>query len=391
MSEWRTDGPRACGKAELPEVIQLVDGIMRVGSDQSMYTDYPLVYRDANLGNIRIIKADNRLASVVPFIPRAAEVEGSRFSIGIISPTATAESFRRKGLASLCLADCLRLMNERDIELSVLWTKVETFPFYEAAGYAGVRHQEYVFDCAPSDAACFENRGEDVVEYRPGHAAQLDRIRSMHEQDGSLIVRQADEYAPLFQLPKMKTLLALRHNQPEAYLVVSAAANKPGLIEGGGSERALETLLHAALQSFGTEREGTVPAYSYRTSCALGRLLDRKLPHRRREMDQGPMMVRINRVTTFMENVRGWLEKKNAGLECAFSLRVTDTGERISFRMSGGRLTLGRETMDHHYELSARALVPVLFGPHPARPAEVPKLPESFFSLPLPVWMLDRS
>ena len=69
------DGPRACRKHELHDVIALVNAVMREGSDQSFLTDYPLVYQDNNLPNIFVIKVDGDMASVVPFLPRQVVVE----------------------------------------------------------------------------------------------------------------------------------------------------------------------------------------------------------------------------------------------------------------------------------------------------------------------------
>ena len=109
------DGPRECTKGDLAGVIALVDGEMRAGSSQSMLTDYPLVYADANLGNVRIMKAGGEVVSVVPFIERKVEAGGCRFSVGIISPTATAASHRRKGYGLACLRSCVERMTRENI------------------------------------------------------------------------------------------------------------------------------------------------------------------------------------------------------------------------------------------------------------------------------------
>src|SRR6476661_4692845 len=81
------DGPRPARPADLPEVIALVDAAMRAGTDQTLLTDYPLVYDPANLHNVRVLRVDGELASVVPVLPRDAVVAGRLIRIGIISPT----------------------------------------------------------------------------------------------------------------------------------------------------------------------------------------------------------------------------------------------------------------------------------------------------------------
>src|SRR5260370_40250375 len=129
------DGPRGCTKAELHEVIALVDKEMRQGTDQSMLTDYPLVYLDKNLENIRILKVDGEAAAEVPILPKIVVMEDFRFNIGNISPTATASQHRMKGYGLQCVNSCVQRMNQIGCELSVLWTGVPIFPFYEKAGF----------------------------------------------------------------------------------------------------------------------------------------------------------------------------------------------------------------------------------------------------------------
>ena len=71
---------------------------MRQGMDQTMLTDYPLVYQESNHPNIRVIKVDGRTVSVVPFLLRTVDVEDVSFTIGIISPTATDPEHRHRGI-----------------------------------------------------------------------------------------------------------------------------------------------------------------------------------------------------------------------------------------------------------------------------------------------------
>lgn len=376
-------------KIDLPELIQLVDKEMRNGSDQSVFTDYPLVYREDNLENIRMIKVDNRIASVVPYIPQKGVIEGSSFSIGIISPTVTSPEHRKQGYASKCLQDCINRMNKKEIDLSVLWTKLATFPFYEKAGYQGVRNQDYIYKCEKSDACKFAQYGEEIIEYNPQDQKFLASIQQMHEKEVTLVERNANSYSYLFNLPKTKTLLAISNNKVTAYLLISNAVNKPGLIEGGGDEKSLETLIHFALISL--EDNKYYSGYSYRTESVLGNLLRKKLSGKQKVMTQGGMMIRINNIEGFVNKLRKWLETKNSRKECNFSIYVHDTEECLSFRMTNGKLTIGNERMANHFEMSRRTLTSALFGPYFENSTDIPDFIKAFFTLDFSIWMLDRS
>ena len=66
MTELPIEGPRACTAADLPGVIALVDAAMRSGTGQTMWTDYPLVYRESNLENIRIVRVGGEVVGKSP-------------------------------------------------------------------------------------------------------------------------------------------------------------------------------------------------------------------------------------------------------------------------------------------------------------------------------------
>lgn len=388
--------PQPCSQADLPSMIALVDSIMRVGSDQSMLTDYPLVYRRANLKNVRIIKsvpdpttqAQSNVVAVVPFIRRPMTIAGCHFSIGIISPTATHPDHRHKGYGSACLQSCLEQMSTDKIDLSVLWTREATFPFYEQSGYQAVRTQNTLYRCTQQDAALFRDYGHLVVLYDRAASHHLAAIMQLHNQESVGVVRQADEAAALFALPKMQTWLALDGEQVVAYLVVSLASNKFGLIEGGGAESGLQTLLHHALRKWaGTE---PIPVYGYLTPSVLGDLLERTLPERR-EPRASNMMIRINQVRPFLEKIRPWLAQKGNTREDAFSLYVADTNETIAFLFSKEGLQLGAEPQAHHAVLTRQQLTSVLFGEHLARRVSVPAFAAELFPFYFPLWVLDSS
>lgn len=383
------DGPRASTKAEVPEMIAMVNSVMRQGSDQSFMTDYPQVYDDANLENIFILKAAGEMACVVPFIPRNVEIAGCRFRVGIISPTATAPLHRRKGYALRCLRACTDKMTRDGIELSVLWTLVPTFKFYEHGGYQGVDSPDGIYGCRKTDAALFSDGGQRIAVYDPGSRQWLDDMRAMHEQEVTGIVRGAEDYAALFSLPKMKTLIALDGSRPVGYLLVSRATNKPGLVEAGGSAVAVETLVGHALNALDGEEE--MAAYSYQTSTLLGNLLDEKLPERRQPRTADNMMVRLNNVRDFMQSISPWLAQRSGPATRTFSMPISDNEEPLEFEFSSTGLKLSREALSPRVELSRRELTSIVFGPHAERPVETPQAMRGLFPFYFPIWILDHS
>ncbi len=382
------EGPQACSPEDLPEVIALVDSAMREGSDQTMLTDYPLVYLDSNLENIRIIKSDGKVVSVVPFLLRPVIVDDCSFSIGIISPTATYPEHRRKGFGLGCLKSCIERMNRVDCELSILWTQVATFPFYECGDYQAVRYQGWTYTCRREDAQLFRNNGERIIPYDPETKLYLADIGRIHRRDVFGVDRSLEEQASLFGLPKTTTLIALEQDQPAGYLMISSASNKHGLVEAGGTVSALETLLQHALS--GLKPEESIEAYDNLTRTELGAVLQGNFSDRRLVYEKS-MMIRINQPTGFLRRIAPWIESRNGGVSREFSLNITDAQEQISFRFSESGLQLGEERFANHLETTRRELTSWVFGAHPARPSSRPNILSRLFPFYFPIWQLDQS
>ena len=377
-----------CTQRELPEVIGLVDDAMRQDMDQTMLTDYPLVYHESNHPNIRIIKVDGRTVSVVPFLLRSIDTEGTSFTIGIISPTATDPDHRHRGYGLACLRSCLASMEEMGCDLSVLWTRIATFPFYEHGAFEPVRYQEWIYNCTREDGGRFQDHGEEVTRYHPSTVTHLDRIRSMHEAEAYGVRRSRSEWKALLQLPLLHTLVAGEDGTATGYLIVSGAGNKPGLIEAGGTIEAVETLYSHALRKL---PEGAqVQSYDPLTGSTAGRLLERKLPGRR-QLTTKSMMIRINCPTAFLRKIRPWLERRTGSGGEEFSIDVTDAAEQISFRSTREGLILGQERLDRHYELTRRELTSLVFGAHPVRGQETAGIETPLFPFYFPLWQLDQS
>ena len=387
MESLKIDGPRACTKADLPEVIALVDSELgRRGTDQTMLTDYPLVYQDKNLENVRILRVNGELASVVPFVVWPVELDGCRFSFANISPTATAVPHRKKGYGRLCLEDCIRRMEAIDCDLSILRTQVATFPFYEGGDYQAVQNQGWIYRCTRDDAQKFVHHGEDIELPNRLAPDQMAAVQAMHEKEITGARRSAERCRLLFSLPKMRTLLAYRDKALVGYLVVSAARNMPGLLEAGGDPAAVETLVGRALSEL--PEAGFYNAHANLTDSVLRQVLEMRLSDRRQPTPEN-RMIRINLTTAFLRRIAPWLEKKNRGIETSFSL--TAGGETISFQFDKRGLKLGSARLDRHHELSRRELVSAVFGAHSSYPPEAKRSIDGLPVYSFPVFMLDRS
>ena len=380
--------PETIGPEDLQEAISIVDMAMREGSDQTFLTDYPLVYRDANLKNIHVCRHAGHIVAEVPYIPRHVAHAGCNFRIGIISPTATHPDFRRQGYGIANVHAAVRQMTRECVHVSVLWTALPTFAFYQHAGYQGVREQMKIYPIFRDDAAIFDDGGHRVQQLDPTITEHLEQVVALHRAEPAGVYRADDEYVPLLTLPKMVTHLAFSQDKVKAYLIESHASNKPGLIEGAGESDALATLMRHVLRSL--PDDAPILGYGYLASSSLGDLLESVLQERRRPWGEEAMM-RINLVRPFFNAIAPWLAKQSRDRHMTFSIEVVDANETISFDLDDGRVNLGDTTCDNHHQLTRRELTAAVFGENLAQRVAVPEPMRRIFPFYFPIWELDHS
>ncbi len=382
------EGPRGAGRADVPGVIGLVDAAMRQGSDQTMLTDYPLVYADANLPNVQVVTVDGRPVATAPVLPRRVEGPGAAFGLGVISPTATDPALQHRGYGAACVRECIARMDSIGLELSVLWTQVATFPFYELNGYQAVERYGATYSLRRAEAARFGAPAERVstLSDEPGRLAQ---VLALHETAGPGMVRSPDEARALFGLPKMTTWLALDGDRVAAYLLESRATNKPGLLEAAGEPAAIGGLVARVVG--GLADDAAIDLHVGFAPDGLEVLATAALAGRAPVPFAGNMMLRLNDPAGFLRAIRGWLVTNRPGDSRSVSFTVVDAGVTVSIESRAFGVAIGSKVLPGHVDLTRRDLTSALFGAHPDRPVTVPAplawLPR--FHVPIPV--LDRS
>ena len=392
------DGPRACQASEFEEVIALINQVFRGGTDQDIRKDYPLVFNHSKMEYMRILKVDGMVVAHVPVWPREAIIGEDRLRFGIISPTVTHPNYRRRGYATCCLRDCIRIMDEEDVSVSVLWTLEATFPFYQQSGWEAVGSQGRLYQLSPKDHVLFESGTFDVVQYDPRSTDAFDAMMKLHDAEPHRIARTPEEYRALFSLPQTKTFLAMNGKEVAAYLMFGEGVNKPGLIEGEGETGALETLVNHVLLERKTESE--IQVLLPLVPSNLGRLIEEKKPGSGRRIEEakgvGYQMMRVNSLEKLLRQIKHHLRSRSAGLHGIISLVCRETDETVTLRFRDGEVDLSTKRLTEVVVLTRRELTQLIFGPHPAVPSlefsgAIGEILNTVFPVYVPIWELDHS
>ena len=391
------EGPRGCKKEEFEEVIALINSVFREGTDQDISTDYPLVFNKSQLKNMRIIKEDDRVVCHIPVVPREVVASDDRFTIAIIGPTVTHLDYRQRGYGTLCLRDCIHIMEEKGYDLSVLWTEEATFPFYQKSGWEAVASQGWLYHLDLVDAELFQGRSFDLLEYDPINENYIDDIMRLHEAEPYRIIRWPSDYRALSALPNITTCLAMEKREIVAYLTFGEGMNKPGIIESGGKLTGLEALVRKVLLERGSA-EG-IDALIPLTSSALGHLLKNKRAGEKYPIEEkgavGYQMVRVNSLRSFLRKIKNYLVKKTVDLEDDLSLICKESGEEVTLKFCDGEVNFPTEKSQNQVVLSRREISQLIFGPYRAVESTKAKggageILERIFPYYFPIWEIDH-
>ena len=392
------DGPRACAAEEFDGVIEMLNRVFREGSDQSAQTDYPLIFDPARREYMRVISVDGVVVAHVPAAPRGVVIDGDMFTLAIIGGTVTHPDHRHRGYATACLRDGVRIMVERGWPVSVLWTIEPTFPFYRNSGWEAVGSQGWMYTLAADEVAQLRPSHHRIGVYEPGSHEHLIAIREIHDREPLRIARSPDEYAVLFSLPKMHTLLAFEDAAVAAYLTVGHGSNKPGLVEGGGNRHALEALVRHARAEWPADEELQVVLPL--TPCLLGDVVDAIKPGQRRPAEEasgiGFQMMRVNDFGLLMRQIGNHLRRRSAGIRGEVCVVCEDTDEAVSLRLRDGEVQVTDKRLPEPVTLSRRQLAQLVFGGHASVPplelhGSGAQLLDALFPLYVPIWEIDHS
>ena len=392
------DGPRACRASDFEEVIALINQVFRAGTDQDIRTDYPLVFNRAKMEYMRILKVDGVVVAHVPVWLREAVVGEDRVGIGIISPTVTHPDYRRRGYATLCLRNCIRIMEDEGVPVSVLWTLEATFPFYQQSGWEAVGSQGWLYRLRPEEHTLFESGTFDIVQYDPRNTDSFNAMMNFHDAEPHRVTRTSEEYRALFSLPQTTTFLAMNGEEVVAYLMFGEGTNKPGLIEGGGDMAGLETLVRHVLLD--READSEIQVLLPLIPSNLGQLIEEKKPRSGRPIEEakgvGYQMMRVNSLEKLLRQIKNRIRSKSAGLRGDVCLVCRETDEAVTLKFNGGDVDISTERLVEAVVLTRRELTQLIFGAHPAaKPIECSgvtgEILQTIFPFYVPIWELDHS
>jgi len=116
------EGPRGAEVDELSEVLDLVNLVFRTsrGMKPTMQEEFPLLFNEKNVENLRIIKVDGKIVSHVGIFECDAIIHGCRLKVGMIGAVCTHPDYRGRGFATRLVEDAMSKMRRDGVNIVMI-------------------------------------------------------------------------------------------------------------------------------------------------------------------------------------------------------------------------------------------------------------------------------
>ena len=235
--------PRGCKKEEFSETVNLLNLVFCTsrGKPPTMLENYPHLYNEKNLKNMRILKVDGKIVAHAAIYERELITEGKKFKVGAIGGVATHPDYRGNGYASLVLRNCIYKMEKNNCDFSILWTGSPDFYRrldWEQGG------KQYSFSLNQGNYYLLPSLNIEIIENIESKK-DWETIKNIHEREYLRLERSLKEYKLLFSLVGRRLFLGKAGEKILAYLLV----DKEGIVlEYGGKPEAVVSSLRKMLE-----------------------------------------------------------------------------------------------------------------------------------------------
>jgi len=212
-------GPRGTKPEEFDEVTELVNLVFHGGRPDppTMKDNFPMLFSDWNLNNLRIIVEDDKVVSHIGVSQREISVHGCRTKVGSIGAVCTHPDYRGRGFATMLLEDTIKMLDANGATVMII---SGGRGLYQRAGCRGVG-KRYNFHINRSDLDKFPSannplppfgRGMDIeiVSYR--EAEHLKQFAEIQQREAIRFLRPVDDFKAMLDVIVMRRELGQRND-----------------------------------------------------------------------------------------------------------------------------------------------------------------------------------
>ncbi|MBO3803134.1 MAG: GNAT family N-acetyltransferase [Candidatus Brockarchaeota archaeon] len=369
------EGPRALKKGELRSAIELANSVFRKDSAYKMEDEFPLLFSESNLENLRAFVDAGKVVSLVGMSVNDVIIMGCKTRVVCIGSVCTHPEYRNKGLASKLMEDAANKAVQDGASLMLVSGDrglYRRFGCVNAGIYRWYSVKRSQLNAPGGGFVIRKYREEDVFD-----------IVKLHQLEPVRFVRTYDDFKALLEAKRLcdqisETYVALRNGQVVAYVCLQLPRSRDlplAILEYGGSRFSIFKTLGDLMDEVGTES-----AIVRTTSAEVE--LDHLMVCAGAKRSAGDFMgtVKLIDVGRFLEDVDGYVtevvgERRRRDL----SIRYEQSSQCLSFEYMDRRLKI--EGADN---ITAFAFGSVEKRQQPqTRKSELENLLDAIFPMPL--------
>ncbi len=221
--------PRAPLASEINHVVGFLDKHLRPGHGWSITAEYPHVFQQTNLHNLRIIANQDQVLAHAAIKYLIIKNHLGLFKVAAIGSVVTDPEHRNSGLSQKILESCLQAAEKEGADFAILWT--DLYDFYRKFGFelAGTEIGMYI-DVLPVPQ-------KPTYRFMKSEKISPEAILRLYSQHTCGTVRAADDVRRFLQIPNSRIYTAWgQQNELVAYAVEGKGADLKGYVhEWGGS------------------------------------------------------------------------------------------------------------------------------------------------------------
>jgi len=221
------EGPRGTKPEELDEVTELVNLVFHRGRPDppTMRDNFPMLFSDWNLNNLRIIVEDNKIVSHIGVSQREISVLGCRTKVGSLGSVCTHPDYRERGFATMLLEDTMRMLDEDGATVMII---SGGRGLYQRAGCRGTgKRYNFHLNRSDLDKLPLVPRNTEIVSYQ--ESEHLKQFAEIQQREAIRFLRPVDDFKTMLDVIVMRRGLGQstdvfsirRDGKCFAYLVMS--------------------------------------------------------------------------------------------------------------------------------------------------------------------------
>lgn len=237
--------PKQPSREQLDQVIEFLDEQLRPSATWSIKDEYPLVFSEANRGNIRLLESesDGEILSHAVSKYLITKTPIGIFKVAAIGSVVTNPRHRNQGHSREVLESTLQAARSHGCDFAILWT--DLYDFYRKLGFE-LAGSEVSLSIDEKFQVTPENlRIECTSQVSP------ESLLTIYNRHRVGTIRNIVDIRSYLQIPNMKVYTAWdQNNRLMAYAIEGKGADLSGYIhEWGGGVQELMTLFKHIQQS----------------------------------------------------------------------------------------------------------------------------------------------